>query len=183
MGAENKLLLPWRGKRILETVVETLVAASLLEVVVVVGHQREQVETALRGYPVRSVVNERFDEGMASSLRRGIETSANFVSGYLVALGDMPEIDETTVTSLCERLIKAGPETIVLPVKDGQRGHPVLFGKGCRDELLMLSGDCGARAVIDAHPKWVVEVVADSAGIFTDVDTPQAYRNLRPSRS
>ncbi len=66
MGGENKLLLPWRGKRIIEMVVETLVAASLHEVVVVVGHQREQVETALRDYPVRSVVNERFDEGMAS---------------------------------------------------------------------------------------------------------------------
>ncbi len=183
MGGENKLLLPWRGKRIIEMVVETLVAASLHEVVVVVGHQREQVETALRDYPVRSVVNERFDEGMASSLRRGIEASATFVSGYLVALGDMPEIDESTVTSLCDRLVKTGPEAIVLPVKDGQRGHPVLFGKSFRDELLALSGDRRARAVIDAHSKRVVEVAADSAGILADVDTPQAYRNLRPSRS
>ena len=180
MGAENKLLLPWRGKRIIETVVETLVAASLHEVVVVVGHQSEQVETALRGYPVHAVVNERFDQGMASSLRRGIETCATTVSGYLVALGDMPEIDEKTVTGLCERMVESGPEAIVLPVKDGQRGHPVLFGSGLRDELLSLSGDRGARPVIDAHPKWVVEVGADNAGILTDVDTPQTYRDLRP---
>ena len=91
----------------------------------------------------------------------------------------MPEIGEKTVVDLCERLVKAGPETIVLPVKDGQRGHPVLFGRGLRDELLALSGDQGARLVVDAHPKWVVEVDADNPGILTDVDTPQAYRNLR----
>ena len=181
MGAENKLLLPWRGKRIIEAVVETLVAASLYEVVVVVGHQRERVETALSRYPVRSVVNEQFDEGMASSLRCGIEAAVTSVSGYLVALGDMPEIGEKTVVDLCERLVKAGPETIVLPVKNDQRGHPVLFGRGLRDELLALSGDRGARPVIDAHPQWVVEVDADNPGILTDVDTPQAYRSLRRS--
>ena len=180
MGDENKLLLPWGAKPIVAAVVEALLTVPLSSLVVVVGHEREQVEAALQEFPVVCAVNENFAEGMASSLRRGIEACGASVEGYLVALGDMPEIDAVLVKKLCERSVVAGPEAIVLPTKDGQRGHPVLFGRRFRNELLSLPGDRGARAVVDAHPESVVELAVDDDGVLTDVDTPAAYRAARP---
>ena len=65
----------------------------------------------------------------------------------------------------------------MLPVHDGRRGHPVIFASGYRKELLALSGDRGARSVVERHPGCVVEVPVSAPGILTDVDTPEEYRN------
>ena len=108
MGAENKLLLPWGDKPVLEVVVNTLVGAGLHEVVVVVGHQAETVAAVLEPYPVRVVTNSDFAAGMSASLRTGIEAADAMARGYLVALGDMPGISTGLVDLLCRRFNEAG---------------------------------------------------------------------------
>ena len=179
MGAENKLLLPWGDKPVLEVVVNALAGAPLHEVVVVVGHEAETVAAVLEPYPVRVVANSGFAAGMAASLRTGIEAVDAAASGYLVALGDMPGITAGLVDLLCRRFAEAGESAILLPVDKGRRGHPVIFARGFRQELLALSGDRGARSVVERHPGCVVEVPVSDSGILADVDTPEEYRNLR----
>ena len=179
MGAENKLLLPWGDKPVLAVVVNALVGASLHEVVVVVGHEAETVAAVLEPYPARVVRNDDFAAGMAASLRTGIGAADAAAKGYLVALGDMPGITAGLVDLLCRRFVEAGRSAIVLPVHEGSRGHPVIFAKGYRKELLALSGDRGARSVVERHPESVVEVPVSASGILADVDTPGEYRNLR----
>ena len=179
MGAENKLLLPWGDKPVLEVVVNTLVGAALHEVVVVVGHQAETVAAVLEPYPVRVVTNNDFAAGMSASLRTGIEAVDAMARGFLVALGDMPGISTGLVDLLCRRFDEAGESAILLPVNEGRRGHPVIFASGYRQELLAISGDRGARSVVERHPESVVAVPVSASGILADVDTPEEYRNLR----
>ena len=179
MGAENKLLLPWGDRPVLEVVVKALVGASLHEVIVVVGHQAETVAAVLEPYPVRVVTNNDFAAGMSASLRTGIEAADAMARGYLVALGDMPGISTGLVDLLCRRFDEAGRSAIVLPVHEGRRGHPVIFASGYRQELLAISGDRGARSVVERHPECVVAVPVSASGILADVDTPEEYRNLR----
>ena len=179
MGASNKLLLPWGDRPVLEVVVEALAGAALQEVVVVVGHEAETVAAVLEPYPVRVVTNDDFAAGMAASLRTGIEAADAAAAGYLVALGDMPGITAGLVDLLCRGFAGAGESAIALPVHEGRRGHPVIFAGGYREELLALSGDRGARSVVERHPGSVVEVPVSSSGILADVDTPEEYRNLR----
>ena len=62
--------------------------------------------------------------------------------------------------------------TVVVPLVNGQRGHPVGFGKVCRDELLALSGDQGAKSVMQRYAAQTLEL--DDMGCILDVDTPQA---------
>ena len=179
MGAENKLLLPWGDKSVLEVVVNTLVGAALHEVVVVVGHEAETVAAVLESYPVRVATNDDFAAGMSASLRTGIEAADAAAAGYLVALGDMPAITAGIVDLLCRRFNEAGESAILLPVNEGRRGHPVIFASDYREELLALSGDRGARSVVERHPGCVVEVPVSASGILADVGTPEEYRNLR----
>lgn len=178
MGGENKLLLPFRGRTMVEAAVRTIVEAPVAEVVVVTGHERARVERALAGLPVHLVHNPDYHSGMASSLRAGVAAAAPDAAGFLIALGDMPLLRTTTLEALCRAFGAADAPAIVLPVIEGKRGHPVIFDCAFRDELLQIDGDGGARSVLHRHRGAVREVEVEDAGIVRDVDTPAAYDAL-----
>ena len=172
MEGANKLLLPWQKQCVLQVVVERICEVGLGEVVVVTGHQRVEVEEALRHHPVRLVHNPDFAEGMAASIRVGVEAAVG-EQGYLFALGDMPQIAGKTMLKVAEAL--KSNETIAVPVSNGRRGHPVAIGSAYRDALLALTGDRGARPVLKKNAASVVEIPVEDEGIFVDVDTREAY--------
>ena len=87
MEGANKLLLPWKGRCVLQVVVERICEVGLGEVVVVTGHQRAEVEEALSRYPVRLVHNPDFAEGMAASIRVGVESGSRRARVSLCAGG------------------------------------------------------------------------------------------------
>ena len=176
MQSRNKLLLPWGDKRMLQVVLDTLFTVPFEKVVVVVGHERRRVEQLLQGYALCLVHNERYAEGMSTSIRKGVEAVEDPGSGYLLALGDMPWIKQDTVERLCVTFPRSDPRAIALPTVGRRRGHPVIFGKYYRRELLQLEGDRGAASLLQKHAEMVVEVPVDDSGIFKDVDTPEAYR-------
>ena len=176
MEGANKLLLPWQDQCVLQVVVELICEVGLGEVIVVTGHQQAAIEEALTHYPVRLVHNPDFAEGMAASIRVGVAAAVG-EQGYLFALGDMPQIAGTTMLKVAETL--KSREAIVVPVRDGRRGHPVAIGSAHRDALLALTGDRGARAVLAKNAANVVEVSVEDKGIFVDVDTRESYRAAR----
>ena len=176
MEGANKLLLPWQEQCVLQVVVERICAVGLGEVVVVTGHQRTEVEEALSRYPVRLVHNPDFAEGMAASIRVGVEAAVG-EQGYLFALGDMPQVAGKTMLQVAEAL--KSREAIAVPVCAGRRGHPVAIGSVHRDALLALTGDRGARPVLAKNAASVVEVPVEDEGIFVDVDTQESYRAAR----
>lgn len=115
---------------------------------------------------------------MAASLRAGVAAADPEAAGFLVALGDMPLIETATLETLCRTFAAANGPAIVFPVMDGKRGHPVIFDRVFRDELLRLEGDGGAQPVIQRHREAVLDVEVEDAGIVRDVDTPAAYDGL-----
>src|SRR4029079_4555412 len=92
MGAMNKLLIPLDGKPMVRRAAEAVLAAQLSPVLVVTGHQRGEVEEALKGLPVRFLNNKDFAAGMSTSLRVGLDAVPGECDAALVALGDMPLI-------------------------------------------------------------------------------------------
>lgn len=112
------------------------------------------------------------DLGMGHSLAAGVRGLSTVPGDALaVLLGDMPWLAEATLREL---LARADARRILFPLHQGQRGHPVVFGRAFWPELERLQGDEGARAVLAAHREaWrVLEV--DDPGVVLDVDTPQA---------
>ncbi len=176
MEGANKLLLPWKEQCVLQVVVERICEVGLGEVVVVTGHQRAEVGEKLSRYPVRLVHNPDFAEGMAASIRVGVEAAVG-EQGHLFALGDMPQIAGNTMLKVAEALKSS--ETIAVPMCDGRRGHPVAIGSAYRAALLALTGDRGARSVLAKNAANVVEIPVEDEGIFVDVDTQESYRTAR----
>jgi molybdenum cofactor cytidylyltransferase len=109
------------------------------------------------------------DTGMAASLVRALQHSLPHEPGaWLVALGDMPHVAPATLRLLADALAAGAP--IAAPVMDGRRGNPVGFGRVHLQALLALSGDQGARRLLQTCP--VTEVDVADPGIFRDIDTP-----------
>ncbi|MBT8769048.1 nucleotidyltransferase family protein [Metapseudomonas boanensis] len=111
-------------------------------------------------------------QGMGHSLAAGVGAlSTGPADAIAVLLGDMPWIAEASLRALVEQ---AGAGHIVFPLYQGQRGHPVLFGRVFWPELQALVGDEGARAVLQAHCAAWVSVEVDDPGVLRDVDMPAA---------
>ena len=88
--------------------------------------------------------------------------------GWIVGLADMPMIAPATFQEIALALVSA--DTIVAPVYEGQRGHPVAFGAAHGPALAALTGDTGARALIDAL--GYTALPTGDAGVLRDIDTP-----------
>ena len=109
-------------------------------------------------------------QGMGSSLAAGIQSLANTqATAVAVLLGDMPWI---TLATLLQLRAHAHAEHIVVAYCDGQRGHPVLFGRRFWPELMQLQGENGAKGLIATHAQHVIEVTFNDSGILQDVDKP-----------
>lgn len=115
------------------------------------------------------VVSTAAELGMGHSIAAGVAASRD-AAGWLVALADMPAVQPDSIARVAAA-IEAGAVTTA-PVFAGARGHPVGFAATLRDELLALTGDSGARAVLARHPPRLIEV--DDPGVLRDVDTPAA---------
>jgi len=179
MGGPNKLLAEVGGKPLVRIAVEQALASRARPVVVVTGHQREQVEAALKGLRVTFAHNPDFADGLSTSIKAGVAALPAEVDGAIVCLGDMPQVD----AGLIDRLLAAfDPEKgalVVVPTIAGKRGNPVVWSRRFFADLAKLDGDIGARHLIGSYPEAVVEVAVTGRAAFTDVDTPDALRALK----
>jgi molybdenum cofactor cytidylyltransferase len=179
MGGPNKLLAEIGGKPLVRIVVDAVLASRARPVIVVTGHQRDKVEAALAGLPVKFVHNPHFADGLGTSLKAGIAALPAEADGAIVCLGDMPQVD----AALIDRLIGAfDPDhgaLVVLPTIDGERGNPVVWSRRFFPDLMAVEGDVGARYLIGRYTEAVAEVPLTGTAALTDVDTPEALEAVR----
>ena len=173
MGVD-KLSLPWRRKTVLEHCFETLLQSEVQEIVVVLGPRNKRVKDRFQGGKAKVVVNPYSKRGMSTSIRKGLQAIHPGSAGILIALGDHPFLKTRTINAL-KRAFDRGEEGIIIPSFQGRMGHPVIFHKRYRKELLNLRGDVGGRTVVDRHPEAVKVVPVKSEGVVKDVDTWQDY--------
>jgi len=115
------------------------------------------------------------ERGMGASLVFGIRARPD-AAGWLIALADMPWIEPATISKVANTL-RSGA-TIAAPCWQGRRGHPVGFSRNLGPELVALSGDEGAKTVIQAHLDQLRLVDCDDAGVLRDIDKPEDLQFL-----
>jgi len=174
---QPKLLLPWGNTTILEKVVDTYRKAKISELIVVVGANQESLKEILISKPVIMVENPYYQEGMSTSIRKGVEAASNQAEGYLIGLGDQPLITPDIINSLIT--VFSNEQTgIAICSHKKKKGHPVIFARKFRQALCNLTGDTGGRTIIRQHGAEVRYVDIGSEAIFIDIDTPDDYQKL-----
>lgn len=106
-------------------------------------------------------------QGMGVSLAHGVRMTRD-AAGWVVALADMPRIRPETIARVVQALM-AGAD-IVAPAYQGDRGHPVAFSRKFQQELQLLIGDSGARAIVQRNQAMVKLVDGDDPGVLLDID-------------
>ncbi len=172
MGAANKLLLSLGGKPMIERVVENIGAAALTEIIVVTGHDRERVETALQDRSVRFEFNPDYAAGLSTSLRAGLRALQD-TDGVLVCLADMPKVNKIHIDRLLTAFDSIPRHSICVPYYAGERGNPVLWPQRCFAEIGQLTGDVGAKELLERHQSTVRDVPMPDSGVLFDIDTPR----------
>ncbi len=113
----------------------------------------------------------RTRRGLGASLGAGV-AARPIADGWIVALGDMPDIRPETIAAVLARLESGATLAAPAAPRGGRHGHPVGFSRALLSELLALDGDEGARSIVQRHRDALVVVEVDDPGIFTDIDTP-----------
>jgi molybdenum cofactor cytidylyltransferase len=147
--------------------------AALPDSVAVVRPGDDALSRLLAATGVRLVECASADDGMGTSLACGVAAAAD-ADAWVVALADMPWIDPATIVKVADAL-RAGAN-ITAPALRGRRGHPVGFSRHHHAALAALTGDLGARGVVEANTANIVQIDSDDAGILADVDRPQDLR-------
>jgi molybdenum cofactor cytidylyltransferase len=174
MGAVNKMLAEIGGKPLVRIAAEQAVASHAHPVIVVTGHEREKVEAALNGLPVRFVHNADYAEGLGTSLKAGIAAVPEEADAVVVCLGDMPQVDAALINRLIAAFDPERGALVVVPSIDGRRGNPVVWSRRFFHDLMAIQGDVGARHLIGNYAEVVVEVPVAGEAALTDVDTPES---------
>ncbi|MEM6697884.1 MAG: nucleotidyltransferase family protein [Bacteroidota bacterium] len=181
MGAENKLLLPFRGKAILQHTLDALLNAQIDRVIVVTGYEQEKIQSLLRDHSVTLIHNENYRKGQLTSIQKGLSQLSSICNAFLICLSDMPLLNAADCNALIEGCQTTNiSEPIVVPHNGERAGNPKLFDIHYKKEILSLdaSKHQGAKGILEKYSNKVLYHNTNNLGLFFDVDTPRAYLEL-----
>ena len=182
----GKLLAPWGEASVLAAALAIAHAAPARAVTLVTGADADRVAVEGRravGGRLRIVHAPDWAEGMAASLRAGAASLPANAGGAFIFLADMPRVPAAVLQPLADALAAGAPAAV--PVWAGRRGHPALLGRGLLAQLASLTGDQGARRLLDALGPRLATVEAPDEGVLFDIDTPDdlARSRARPAKA
>ena len=176
---EEKLLLPLRGKPVLQWVLESALASDLDEIVCVtreLASVRRQLN--LSDERLFWLTNYAADRGQSTSVISGLWATNPKSDGVMFLVGDQPLIRKELINSLIEKF-RTGWAWIVAPSFNREPRNPVLFRRNLFPELLQLSGDRGGRVLIEKHRNKTALVEWKDETPFLDIDVHEDYERLK----
>lgn len=173
-----KALLSYQGRPFLEHLLEVTRHPKIGVRRVVLGAHAEEITRAVALHADEIVINEEWENGQLSSLHAAMRSLPAGTEGMLVCPIDHPLISGALVEDLVEAFY-AARAPIVVPVYEGRRGHPVLFSAAVYEELEKAPMDVGARAVVWAHTKELLEVGTTEEGCVLNLNDPETLARAR----
>ncbi len=171
---QNKLLLPFGGRTVIQRTLDSLLASRAGEVIVVLGNKAQEINASIGNRRALSVLNPNFAKGMSTSLVTGLGMVNQQARFIIIALGDQPLITTKVYNQLIETALNS-EKGIILPVCKGERGNPIIISTKYRAELLAQTGDIGGRELLKIHPEDVLEVPVDCEGVVVNINTKEEY--------
>ena len=175
MGGENKLTKKIQGVPLIKHSVKNILAASIDELIIVLGYQKEIIEKLIdKNKKIKFVFNKDFESGMASSIKAGLNHLSNNSEAFFICLGDMPMINQ----DVYNQLIKSrNNKEIIVPTYKGQQGNPILFSKSMKSIIISIEGDIGAKKILEQNKDKILKVKIDDINIAKDFNTKDNFNS------
>jgi molybdenum cofactor cytidylyltransferase len=171
-----KMLLPYKDKTIIETVIENVISSDVDKTMVVLGSTGDEILKSIKDLPLEHCFNDNYKEGMLSSVKCGFSNLPEKFEAVVVLPGDYPGIGADVINMLITSFRKS-KKKIVIPLFRGKRGHPILISHYYRNEVMSLRQEEGLRALSASFQDDVLEVNMDDPAILRDIDTMEDYIN------
>ena len=172
-----KPLLPFGSKTVIESCVDTYLAAGIQTIIVVLHHQGDAIKSQLQKVPVQFAFNPDPKSEMSVSIECGVRVIPEAAQAVFITPADYPAVPPTVVSALVQPWSQ-GQAKLLVPEYGNRGGHPVLIDISFRDELLDLDSKGGLRGFLQDHRRDVLRVPVDSPFIARDLDTWDDYQTL-----
>ncbi len=133
----------------------------------IVGHDMHAVMQACMPMPGFLVVNDAYAAGVGTSIARAARALDHVADAIVIVLADQPLVTSTHLAALADRWTGGNIDIVATRFAD-TLGPPCLFGRRCFLELASLTGDTGARAVLNDRRFELHEVVFEPAAVDID---------------
>ena len=169
MAGENKLTKKIQGIPLIKHSVKNILDSSIDELIVVLGHQKEIIEKLIdKNEKIKFVFNKDFESGIASSIKTGLNNLSEKTEAFFVCLGDMPMVNH----DIYNLLIKSKDnKEIIVPTYKGQQGNPVLFDKSMKETVMNITGDVGAKKILELNKDKILNLEVNDQSIIKNFNT------------
>ena len=176
MGGENKLTKKIQGVPLIKHSVKNILAAPIDELIIVLGYQKEIIEKVIdKNEKIKFVFNKDFENGMASSIKTGLNNLSEKTEAFFICLGDMPMVNH----DIYNQLIKSKDnKEIIVPTYKGQQGNPVLFNKSMKEKIMRITGDIGAKKTLELNKDKILNLEINDQSITKGFDTQNDFNSL-----
>ena len=176
MNGENKLTKKIQGIPLIKHSVKNILASSVDELIIVLGHQREIVKKLIdKNEKIKFIFNKDFENGMASSIKTGLGNLSEKTESFFICLGDMPMVNR----GVYNQLIKSrNSKEIIVPAHKGQQGNPVLFSKTMKEKIMDITGDVGAKKILELNKDKILNLEINDQSIARGFDTQVDFNSL-----
>ena len=176
MAGENKLTKKIQGIPLIKHSVKNISASFINELIIVLGHQKEIIEKLIdKNEKIKFVFNKDFESGMASSIKTGLNNLSEKTEAFFICLSDMPMVSHV----IYNQLIKSKDnKEIIVPTYKGQQGNPVLFDKSMKEKIMVITGDVGAKKILELSKDKILNLEINDQSIIRGFDTQDDFSSL-----
>ena len=176
MGGENKLTKKINGIPLVKHSIKNILSSSVNELIVVIGYQREIIEKLIdKNEKIKIIFNKDFESGMASSIKTGLDNLSEKSEAFFICLGDMPMVSH----DIYNQLIKSKDnKEIIVPTYKGQQGNPVLFDKSMKETVMNITGDVGAKKILELNKDKIFNLEINDQNITKGFNTQGDFSSL-----
>ena len=175
MDGENKLTKEIQGVPLIKHSVKNILAASIDELIIVLGYQKEIIEKLIdKNEKIKFVFNKDFESGMASSIKTGLDNLSEKTEAFFICLGDMPMVNH----DIYNQIIRSkNNKEIIVPTYKGQQGNPVLFSNSMRNKIMNIQGDIGAKKILELNKDKILNLDINDQSITKDFNTKSNFNS------
>ena len=169
MVDENKLVKKYKNIPLIKHAVSNVLNSSIDELIIVLGYQKEAIEKIIEeNKKIKFIANPNFESGIASSIKKGLDSLSKETEAFFICLGDMPNVNKEIYNQLINASFSNKDKEIFVPYYQERQANPILFSKKMKDEIQKIEGDFGAKKIIADNEKKVFKLSILDKGIIED---------------
>ena len=174
---QNKLIKNYKGKLLINHAVQSIIKSKIEKLIIVLGFEYLKVKKKInKNKKIKFVINHNYTRGIASSIKCGLKKISNKSDGFIIVQADMPEIGKNILNKLYKE-IKTNKKEIFVPRKNNKIGNPIGFKLSMINRLKKISGNRGAKFIIQKNKSKIKYIRTKSLGIFKDIDLNKDFNS------